>query len=622
MCGIYGRVGLEREIDAHECLRRTRMLSHRGPDYCGSYSDANVFLGHTRLSILDLTPAGNQPYGDDEAQLVFNGEIYNWKQLRAEHLAGQELRSHSDTEILYRLLRKLGAACLPLLDGMFAFAYYTPATRKMLLARDRVGIKPLYFVSDSSHFEFSSEIKNLDYVPDLNRLKEYLVFNRFGEDFLPYANVNEVLPGSYIELDCAAGRWSQKPYCEAESLINPETYQELAVSVNLEDQLDALLQRSVAMHEQSDAPIGFLCSGGLDSSLITAIAAKRYPDIALYHADFEGEGGELSYAEQVARHVGAPLRTTTITKDEFWQLFPERTYALDLPILHPHSISLSLIACKARTDGLKVLLAGDGADELFMGYWFYSAYMRSLSKYWHQSDPRKFLGKAVRAWGRVSSGADPYWFFSEITGNRAFQEHAHVGFGGDATNLGQTIQSLSLVGQDFKPWKRWQQAIQAFEWMKDKREANVLSFQLYYMRQFLPPLLSRLDRMLMIPSIEGRVPFLENDLMQFALNLPTNQKIKGRSGKHLLKQVALRYLPADIVNRKKKGFTVPSAKYVTGYPKILENGFVAEWTHMTKKELVSWCNDDIDQLYRLISIEVWGRIFVHKTPWAEINVGM
>lgn len=619
MCGIYGKVGFERQVDAQDCLRRTQMLNHRGPDYCGNYTTANIFLGHSRLSILDLTPAGNQPFGDDKALLVYNGEIYNWQQLRTEYLSGQELRSHSDTEVLFLLLRKMGTDCLPLLNGMFAFAYYTESTRKMLLARDMVGIKPLNFVAGSSYFEFSSEIKNLDYEPDLNRLKEYLVFGRFGEDCLPYANVREVLPGSYVELDCASGQWSQKPYREVESLISPQSYGKLADSGNLVDQLDALLQRSVSMHEQSDAPIGFLCSGGLDSSLITAIAAKRHPNMALYHADFEGEGRELDYAEQVARHVGAPLRKTTLTKDQFWELFPELTYALDLPIQHQHSISLSLIARKARADGVKVLLAGDGADELFMGYWFYSDYARSLSNYWHNGDPRTFLRMFINGLRRaLNSGQDTYWFFSDI--NRTFQKNAHVGFGGDACSLGDPFKYMSLVCQDFKAWKRWQQATEAFAWMRDNREANVLSFQLFYMRSFLQPLLHRLDRMLMNPSVEGRVPFLENELMHFALNLAVSQKINGKSNKHLLKQVALRYLPANIVNRSKKGFTVPFAKYVTKYPKVLENGFVADWTRLTKKELVSWCNGDVDQMYRLISIEVWGQIFVHKTPWSDIRV--
>ena len=162
--------------------------------------------------------------------------------------------------------------------------------------------------------------------------------------------------------------------------------------------------------------------------------------------------------------------------------------------------------------------------------------------------------------------------------------------------------------------------MEAYAWMQDGSEASTQAFQLYYMRYFMQPLLHRLDRMLMARSIEGRVPYLEKDVMQFALNLALNQKFQGGTNKYLLKQVALRYLPANIVNRKKVGFTVPFGKYVTKYPKILENGFVSELTRLTTKELQSWCNDEKDLIYRLTSIEVWGRIFVYKTHWSEINV--
>jgi asparagine synthase (glutamine-hydrolysing) len=549
---------------------------------------------------------------------VFNGEIYNWKQLRDEHLSGQVLHSHSDTEVLFLLLRKMGADCLPLLNGMFAFAYYTPSSRQLLLARDMTGIKPLYFRADSQSFEFSSEIKNMDYVPDLHRLKEYLVFGRFGEDFIPYSNIGEVLPGSCIKLDCATGRWSQQPYRETESLVTEQAYQQLQSTRNPEDQLDDLLQRSVALHEQSDAPIGFLCSGGLDSSLISAIGAKHHPNMALYHADFEGEGGELSHARKVADHLRQPLHVTKISRTEFWEMFPEVTYAHDLPVQHPHSLSLCLIAKRAQADGLKVLLSGEGADELFAGYWFFPSYERSMSERHRGSKLRNALTKVVRrAWNRLQSDPDPYWFFNEFS--PAFRSHAHIGFG-DAWSLTEPIQALSLVGQDFRAWARWQQAVEAVSWLKDPRESGVLSFQLFYLRYHMQPLLHRLDRMLMIHSIEGRVPFLENELMQFALNLGVQHKIHGNSTKHLLKQVALRYLPPEIVNRQKLGFALPWDTYITRFPKMLGNGFVAEWTGLTKAQLETWCNGSSGQMYRLLSIEVWGRIFVWKTRWQDVKM--
>lgn len=593
------------------------MLAHRGPDYCGTHSDDNVFLGHTRLSILDLTEAGNQPFGDDKAQLVFNGEIYNWRQLRAQYLPDAELHSRSDTEVVFLLLREMGPGCLALLDGMFALAYFDACSRKLVLARDLVGIKPLYFVPGPPEFQFSSEVKNLDYRPDLDKLKEYLVFGRFGEDFLPYSNVREVLPGNYLEVDCNSGAWAQRPYREVEDMVSKSAYTELASSTNLVDRLDELLQRSVAMHEQSDAPIGFLCSGGLDSSLITAMAAKRHPDVSLYHADFEGEGRELHFAEQVASHVGAPLRKSHLTKKHFWELFPEVTHAMDLPIQHPHSLSLCLIARQARADGLKVLLAGEGADEMFAGYWFYPAYARSLTGT-GRSRGRELASKVLRRFlTRVNPDPDPYWFFSEFS--RPFQTNAHVGFG-DAYSLADPIRALSLVGQNFKAWSRWQQAVKAFDWLGDRREASVLSFQLFYARYHLQPLLQRLDRMLMIHSIEGRVPFLENDLIRFAVNLEVSQKFRGNNTKWILKQLALRYLPANVVNRRKVGFTVPYHHYVTRFPEILENGFVSEWMRLTKGELSAWCGNDVNEIYRLISIEVWGRIFVYGVPWTEIQV--
>ncbi len=595
------------------------MLNHRGPDHIGKYVSMNAYLGHARLSILDLSAAANQPFGDSEARLVFNGEIYNWQELRRVHLPECALTTNSDTEVLYLLLRKMGLACLPLLNGMFALAYYTSSTRTLILARDTVGIKPLNFIVNESFLEFSSEIKNMEYIPDLNRLKEYLYFGRFGEDFLPYANVNEVLPGSFVSMDCETGRWFQQPYREIESIISQEKYNQLLCSRNLVDQLDELLQRSVAIHEQSDAPIGFLCSGGLDSSLITAIAAKRRKNMALYHADFEGDGRELEHAATVAQYVGAPLRLTTLTKDQFWAHFPEMTYSIDLPIQHPHSVSLNTIARKAREDGVKVLLAGDGADELFMGYDFYSSYASSLSNFRSSSDLRTILRKANNGIRRLTNRAsDPYWFFSNI--NRSFQKHAHVGFGGDATSLANPVQAMSLISQDFKAWKRWQQAEKALAWMGESREASVLSFQLFHMRYFLQPLLHRLDRMLMNPSVEGRVPFLENEVINFSLNLPVGKKICGNRAKHLLKEVALRYLPPKIVDRRKMGFTVPCKKYITKFPAILNDGFVSEWTGLSKEELESWCNQDKDQIYKLISIEVWGQIFVHKTPWQSIRV--
>ncbi len=618
MCGIYGCVSIRRPIDSSDCTRRTRMLGHRGPDNFGTQQRDNVFLGHTRLSILDLTAAGNQPFANDDASLVFNGEIYNWRALQQRYLVGEELRSHSDTEVLFLLLNRLGVECLPLLNGMFAFAYYKASTRTLLLTRDTTGIKPLYFVAADSHFEFSSEIKNLEYVPNLDRLKDFLVYNRIGENFVPFANVQEVLPGRYVTLNTVTGQRKDAIYGELESRVDRNAYARLLASDTLVDDLDNRLQQSIALHEQSDAPIGVLCSGGLDSSLIAAVVAKRDQGVALYHADFEGEGRETHFAQQVARHVGAELRTSHIDKGQFWEMFPEVTYALDLPVAQPHSVSLALIARKAREDGLKVLLSGEGADELFGGYWWYRHYQNSLSRLSSRWRPSRFVAGAVRRFLARTEGPDPYLYFKY--GPSDFQEHAHVGFGFATWSLDEPIKALSFVGQGFQSWCRWRQAVASYDWMPNRRDARVQSFMLLNARFLMQQLLQRLDRMLMLHSIEGRVPFLEHDLFDFALNLPLDQKLRGSQTKRLLKQVALRHLPASVVNRPKVGFSVPFVAYSTKMPKLLENGFVAEWTRLTAADLRAWCGEQTGLLYKLIALEVWGRIFVHGERWQDVRV--
>ncbi len=596
------------------------MLTHRGPDYCGSQVIGNVFLGHARLSILDLSDAGRQPFGDAEATLVFNGEIYNWRELRQQYLADVPLRSHCDTEILFLLLKRMGRACLPLLDGMFALAYYTPATRRMLLARDTTGIKPLYLATSDGHVEFSSEIKNLDYVPDLHRLKDYMVFSRINDDSLPFANVEAIAAGNCLELDCCTGESIQHPFREVESLVCQARYDRCAGNGDCTDELDRLLQRSVALHEQSDAPIGFLCSGGLDSSLISAISARRRGNLALYHADFEGEGGEGKFADEVAAHVKAPIIRTVLTQEEFWRRFPQITYALDLPVQQPTSVSLAVIAERAHEDGIKVLLSGEGADELFGGYAWHQYYQNSLSNYSSRWSPTRVLSRALGTFLRSNEGADNYLYFKYASPR--FQRHAHVGFGFAAWTLAEPIHGLSLVGQDFKGWSRWQAALRSYEWLDNRREADVQSFMLANLRVMLQPLLHRLDRVLMMSAIEGRVPFLENDLCEFALNLPLEKKIKGTETKRALKRVALRYLPASIVKRRKMGFTVPWLTYTNRMPKLLQDGFVSEWTKLSARDLAAWCENDRDQLYKLIAAEVWGRIFVHREPWESIHVDM
>jgi hypothetical protein len=243
--------------------------------------------------------------------------------------------------------------------------------------------------------------------------------------------------------------------------------------------------------------------------------------------------------------------------------------------------------------------------------------MNSLSNYTSHWTPSKIMSRVFRRLvGR--EGADNYLYYKYASTD--FQRHAHVGFGFGAWSLTEPIHGLSLVGQEFQAWHRWQQALQSYSWMSDRREADVQSFMLCNLRVMMQPLLHRLDRVLMMHSIEGRVPFLENGIFAFALNLALRHKIRGTEVKRTLKRVASRYLPPTIVRRRKMGFTLPWQGYSRRVPTILRDGFVRQWTGLSQRDLVAWCENDPGQLYKLIAIEVWGRIFVHRESWRTVHV--
>jgi asparagine synthetase B (glutamine-hydrolysing) len=253
---------------------------------------------------------------------------------------------------------------------------------------------------------------------------------------------------------------------------------------------------------------------------------------------------------------------------------------------------------------------------LFGGYAWHRSYKNSLSNYSSRWRPSQMLTRVIKKFLR--SEPDSYLYFKYA--RTELQRHAHVGFGFGAWSLDEPIHGLSLTGQNFQAWPRWQQALRSYEWMSDRAEADVQSFMLSNMRVMMQPLLHRLDRMLMIHSIEGRVPFLENAIFDFALNLGLSHKIRGSESKRILKQVARRYLPASVVTRRKMGFHIPWSNYSDRFPTILLDGFISEWTRLSRRDLESWCEQNPDQRYKLIAAEVWGRIFVHRQPWQDIRI--
>ncbi len=622
MCGIYGRISFRGEPDGGEGLRRLSLLAHRGPDHQGHYSESGVFLGHVRLSIIDPDPAAHQPFGAAQggpfgggsARLVYNGEVYNFLGLRGE-FQDAEWRTRSDTEVVFRFLRTHGEACLPRFNGMFALAYWDGEKKSLLLARDRAGIKPLYYRADESGFEFASEIKAFGQKPGhFEALKEVLARGYVGTD-LPFPDVKELEPGHQLRVDQVSGKWESHPFAPLQGMVDSERMREFQDPATWEGELERRLEASVDLHLQSDAPLAALCSGGIDSSLLSALAHRRR-NLPLYHCGVEGRGGEEHFAQAVARHLKTELIVERMRPEDYWELLPEVTWHLDLPVYFQNDVGLHLIARRAHRDGIKVLWCGEGSDELFGGYT------------WHQDLHRLLLGRkrlrslgpfAERAWKKTRSLLD-FWLGRPHFTPEETTRFAAFGLCYPAPGIDRIYKGYALASEDFRAWKRWDESLRAYAGHAPADEVPVQALLLDNLRGHLRSILHRTDRVLMANSIEGRVPFLENSLMEFALNLPLQAKIRGRKGKALLKAVARRHLPASIIDRPKMGFPVPWERYLPEHPRILTDGFVSEWTRLTPEQISAFHGGDPALRFRLIAIEVWGRIFAFGEKPASIRV--
>ena len=616
MCGIYGQVRFKDAPNGDSCLRRLSMLTHRGPDHEGRYFEGNVFLGHARLSILDPEPAAHQPFGSDSQRLVYNGEIYNFLALRSE-IQDATWNTRSDTEVLYRLLQQQGISCLSKLDGMFAFTYWDDQTQSLLLARDRAGIKPLYYRLNDDRIEFASEIKAFEQKPDrLENVKEILARGFVGQGNLPFPDVQELEPGCWFEVNVKTGEAKSGSFASLPKTVNAERMRALQNPSRWESELEHHLENSVHLHLQSDAPLGSLCSGGIDSTLISALALKRRKDMPLYHCGVEGSGGEEEFARQAAKHLGVDLIVERMRPENFWELLPEVTWHLDLPVYHPNDMSLHLISRRAHKDGIKVLLCGEGADELFGGYSWHADLMRLLKG---RSRLAGLGNTAERAWKKFRRLLD----FGLGKPNFTLEETSRFAAAGlcyPSPGVDRIYKGYAFFAEDFKAWKRWDEALNVYSGAVPKEHAPVQALLLDNMQGHLRSILHRTDRILMANSIEGRVPFLENSLFDFALNLPLAAKIQGTTGKKILKAVARKHLPSSIVDRPKMGFPVPWERYLPEKPSIIENGFVSEWTGLNRDQLHAFHSGDPVLRFRLIALEVWGRIFMFGEKHGSIRV--
>ena len=569
MCGLLGYLG---QLKGGDLSSGLSALAHRGPDDSGIFEDnaSSVGLGHTRLSILDLSSLGHQPMKSDDGKvvLVFNGEIYNFRQLRDElQNKGVIFKGNSDTEVLLHLYLTEADEMLSRLNGVFAIAVWDGRKQGLMIARDAFGVKPLYFAALDNFFAFSSEIKALMYlVPEVRELDiasihRYLSFLWCPGEGTPLKDVRKLGPGHAMWV--RGGRierhweWYKLPIFRG---ISADLDKESAVAG-----AQSYLRQAVQRQMVSDVPVGAFLSGGLDSSAIVAFAREKNPNLQCFTINAVGgeERGvveDLPYARKVAKHLGVPLEVVTIDQNHLSDDFEYMVSQLDEPLADPASLNVFYISQVARKQGIKVLLSGAAGDDLFTGYRRHRALQAESYWNWLPLGARKSLGNLA---GRLDQ-RDVFY-----------------------RRIGKLFNGAGLEGNErIANYFRWNSEAQLLE-LYTPEARSLLGAQLATqpMLDFLEPLpggVSRLDRMLaleqrffltdhnlnytdkmsMAAGVEVRVPFLDLDLVEFSARIPMRFKQCGAEGKWVLKKAMEAYLPKEIIYRQKSGFGMPLRRWV------------------------------------------------------------
>lgn len=615
MCGICGIYAVQGRVDADEALltEMNGLLTHRGPDAEGYYRDVRIALGHRRLRIIDLT-TGAQPMhsGDGRYVIVFNGEIYNYAAIRSELTQqGHVFSSESDTEVLLEAFIEHGEACLDRLRGMFAFAVYDRRTGALFLARDRVGIKPLYYRFDKDRLVFASEVKPLLAAwPQPPSVDISLIDLYFSVGYVPghrtlFEGVRRLPPGHYMWV--RDGEVTIDRYWDLGAEPVAPTSFEASIA-----EFERRLIESVRLRMVSDVPIGAFLSGGLDSSAIVALMSELSDQpIKTFSVGYDDEVSELPYARTVAEHFGTEHHEYILQPIEFFESVELLLGQLEEPIVESAAVALYQLACCAR-EHATVLLSGEGADEALGGYPLYTL-MQKVDRL----RPAARLAAPLLAAARGSLHSEKTlkyldWLGSEL-GDR------YQGISCDVTR--SIKQRMYADNSDFGASTTTAMFRRLFDTGTERTALQRMSY--VDINTWLPDdLLIKADKTTMAASIELRVPFLDHELLDYCYGLPDDFKIRGRERKYILKKLMEKHLPREIIYRKKQGFPVPIAQWFRGelHDRVRETlldpgAFVAELTAKGYIEAVlerhrAGREDLSRRIFSLLTLETWHRIYI------------
>lgn len=565
MCGICGKLNFDREkpVSGGLLKRMADTIYHRGPDDEGYYASGPVGLGFRRLSVIDLN-TGHQPLCNEDGTvwIVFNGEIYNFGELREDLLArGHEFRTRTDTEVIVHLYEEFGPACVERLRGMFGFAIWDERQKTLMLARDRIGIKPLYYAMGTDSVVFGSEIKAILADPEISARVRPEIVDRFltfyyvpGEDTL-FENVFKLRPGSYMVV--REGKADIHQYWDLHFAPRRKS------TAEAERELVQLLDESVRLHMISDVPVGVLLSGGVDSTAMLSFASKETDrPLGSFTLGFSSAKvpDERPYARLAAQRYGSDHHEMTISAGDFRDFLPQYAWYMEEPVCEAPAIALYYVTKLAR-DFVKVLISGEGGDEAFAGYQTYRGVLwierlkRALGPFTSQVSSAAGAANRLLKNPRVAK-------YAPLLG-QPFAEYYYSRSSGPASFFNRNLGTL--YSGDFATLSDKAFATQPMKCvMANSQDFGLVNRMLYVdTKTSLPDdLLLKADKMTMANSIELRVPFLDHVLLEFAASLPENHKVRGLSTKYIAKRALSSRIPEPILKRPKAGFPVPFGSWL------------------------------------------------------------
>jgi len=626
MCGICGKLVFDGEAAVPIPLLREMAgsIRHRGPDDEGYHAAGPIGLGFRRLSIIDLS-TGHQPLSNEDGTvwIVFNGEIYNFQELRADLLQrGHIFKTKTDTEVIVHLYEEFGPDCLEKLRGMFAFAIWDGRTNTLMLARDRVGIKPLYYTLTDNSLVFASEIKAILADRSVDRQMAPELIDRFltflyvpGEETL-LKGIRKLAPGHYLL--ARNGQITIRQYWDLQFADSSEEKS----AAEAEKELLALLAETVRLHMIADVPVGVLLSGGVDSTGVLSLAVNETGmRMSSFTVGFSGGqvADERPYARLAAEKFGSEHHEITITAEDFAAFLPSYVWYMEEPVCEPPAIALYYVSKLAR-EHVTVLLSGEGGDEAFAGY---SNYRNLL---WLERVKRggRLLNSALAAGMSVADsgfGLTKFRKYIPLMAER-FPDYYYGRTSNPHLTTGNGLGTV--YSQDFQSAIDRERSVAPVRTLQARmRGKDTLHTMLYIdTKTWLPDdLLIKADKMTMANSIELRVPLLDHKVLEYAASLPPRQKVNGRNTKYILKRALSQQIPHQIRNRKKAGFPVPYATWMRRELKSVvrdvlldsktrQRGYFRKDAVEKLLEENSSGRDFSKEIFSLLSLELWQRTFL------------